>query len=287
MLFFEINKILSIIRILYHKNNWNLYENKNTFMKSFFIILGIITLISFNVQAQEFVWAHSAGGGDIYNSGIATDKNGNSYITGNFRPKVTFGSIQIISHGDRDIYVAKYDSTGKCLWAESAGGISGDMGDGIAVDANGFVYLTGLFYSTAMFDTIQITAHCNGNNMFLAKYDSMGHCIWVSQASSGTSLRGFGVSADRNGYSFVTGYFTDTAKLGSTQLISYGGEDIFVAKYDPNGNCLWAKHAGGKGISYDVGGYAVTHDSNDNVYITGIFEDTAKFENIELISAGD
>ena len=258
-----------------------------TFIRSLLIIPEIIIFISFNVKAQEFVWAHNVNGGDIFNSGIAIDKKGNSYITGTLRGDSFFGTIQVFNHGDQDIYLAKYDSTGNCLWAKSPGGISADGGDGITVDVNGFIYITGYFFSEAVFDTIHISPHSTGFNMFLAKYDPLGNCLWVSQAVSGNNIRGLAVTTDAERNSYVTGRFMDTTILGSTQLISYGGPDIFIAKYNPDGICLWAKHAGGNAISYEESGQAICHDANDNIYITGIFWGTAKFDTVQLVSAGD
>ena len=256
----------------------------NTFIRTFLIITAILFFNSNSIKAQKFVWAHNVSGGDMFSNGISTDKNGNSYTTGCFRNILTFGNHPLINHGDQDIYIAKYDSTGNCLWAKSAGGLSSDWGDAITVDGNGFAYVTGFFFSSAIFDTIHISPHCLGFNMFLAKYDTMGNCSWVSQAASGKNIRGLGVSADGKGNSFVTGYFTDTVILGSTQLISNGTENIFLVKYNSDGNCLWAKQAGGRGYA---DGIAISTDKQGNSYITGRFEDTAKFESVQLISTGD
>ncbi|GAI37756.1 unnamed protein product, partial [marine sediment metagenome] len=61
-------------------------------------------------------------------------------------------------------------------------------------------------------------------------------------------------------------------------------DDIFIAKYDENGNYKWAIKAGG--YRWDRG-YMITTDKNDNIYVTGEFQDTAAFGDISLTSISD
>src|SRR5437879_2351500 len=67
---------------------------------------------------------------------------------------------------------------------------------------------------------------------------------WVSQAGSSFDDYSRGIAVDAAGNSYVTGAFHDVATFGDTSLISSGGYDIFVAKYDNAGKVLWAQQAG-------------------------------------------
>ena len=70
-----------------------------------------------------------------------------------------FGTIRLISYGPygySDIFVAKYDLTGNCLWANQAGSSSAEKGTGISVDAVGNSFVIGYFFNTATF--------CNHSN---------------------------------------------------------------------------------------------------------------------------
>jgi PKD repeat protein len=79
---------------------------------------------------------------------------------------------------------------------------------------------------------------------------------------------GMGVSTDRLGNIYITGYFeSPTIIFGSYTLSTAGSYDIFIVKYNSSGNVLWAKSAGGSGI--DIGNGVATDDSG-NVYVTGI-----------------
>src|SRR3989442_5794240 len=61
---------------------------------------------------------------------------------------------------------------------------------------------------------------------------------WVAQAGSSFDDYSRGIAVDAAGNSYVTGAFHDVATFGDTSLISSGGYDIFVAKYDCAGNVL-------------------------------------------------
>jgi len=65
-------------------------------------------------------------------------------ITGYFVGPVDFGGGSLSSTG-MDIFVAKYSSSGTYFWAEGFGGVSSDVGSGIAVDKSGNVFTTGYF----------------------------------------------------------------------------------------------------------------------------------------------
>lgn len=92
------------------------------------------------------------------------------------------------------------------------------------------------------------------------------------------------VTADKDGYSYATGWIKDTAVFGSTTLVSTGGQDFFLAKFDQNGSVVWAVQGGGP--SGNDQGYGVDVDSAGNVYVTGSFEDTVMFGATTLNSTG-
>ncbi|MDP9954582.1 hypothetical protein J2X97_000219 [Epilithonimonas hungarica] len=83
---------------------------------------------------------------------------------------------------------------------------------------------------------------------------------------------------DAQGNSYATGYFSDHCIFGEelqqTEIASKGMFDIFISKTSPNGELLWVKAIGGTADDY---GTAITVDSNGNVYITGIFQETVNF----------
>jgi len=143
-------------------------------VKTLIILVFVISFTFLNAQEPSWLWAESFGGnGSDSGNDIATDKQDNIYITGSFTEEISFGNFTLVSNGNVDIFVVKFDQYGNCLWATNAGGIDYDRGDGIAVNDAGEVYLTGTFYDTASFGTSIITS--NGEcDIFVAKLDLEG-----------------------------------------------------------------------------------------------------------------
>src|SRR5690606_8330373 len=99
---------------------------------------------------------------------------------------------------------------------------------------------------------------------------------------------GYGISTDANGNVLVTGFFgSPSITFGSTTLTnasSTGKDELFIVKYDPNGNVLWAKSAGG--INGDWGN-SISTDANGNVLLTGYFSSSSiTFGSTTLTNAG-
>jgi hypothetical protein len=247
------------------------------------IILFLFIHLKTDAQAPDFSWAIQAGGIEAdAASRIAADANGNSYVTGIFRDTASFGTIDLISSGSTDIFIAKYDPSGNVIWARKAGGTNIDAGKNIAVDDSGNSFITGEFLGTATFGSITLTS--NGNyDTFIAKYDSAGNVLWALQ-SGGTGLEmGRGITVDRNGNCYLTGYFDGSAAFGGTNFTSNGIYDVYIAKYDASGNFQWAARAGSNDEDF---GRNISVDGNGNSYITGTFRNMITFGGTTLTSNG-
>ena len=127
--------------------------------------------------------------------------------------------------------------------------------------------------------------------MLLSVSNSYGQVWKWAEQGLGVNIdgddHGNDIVTDSNGNSYVTGYFEDTITFGAftlitpTATIQQSDFDIFITKYDPNGNVLWAKQAGG--IGWDEG-YGISIDNYGNCYVTGAFTDTAYFESDTVYS---
>ena len=250
-------------------------------MKIKLLLIIFLVLSAFaNAQAPGYMWAKSAQGTSWdYPYNMCKDPSGNNIITGGFYSRtITFGSYTLINKDStgisEDFFVVKYDSSGNVVWAKSAGGNTDDAGEGVSTDAAGDIFVAGIFASDSItFGAITLTnsATDGSDDAFIAKYDSSGNVIWVKRAG-GTSYDACeGICVDASGNAIIVGWFqSPSITFGSTTLICstvYG--NIFMAKYDPAGNVLWAKREAGD--SYDYA-YKVTSDAGKNIYVAGAFE---------------
>src|SRR5688572_21766921 len=130
----------------------------------------------------EIAWARKAGSGESEQGrAIAADANGNIYVAGYFSETTSFGTTNLVSSGTEDVFVAKYTPSGALLWARRAGGNEYDEGRGIAVDASGNVYVTGLFQNTASFPGTNLSSS-GASDVFVAKYNTQGTLLWARKA---------------------------------------------------------------------------------------------------------
>jgi hypothetical protein len=169
------------------------------------------------------------------------------------------------------------------LWANSGGGTNSDWGYDIVVDSNGNSYVTGYFWESAVFGTNNLSG--NGADVFVAKMGENGNWLWAASAGGSDQDIGYAISVDGSGNCYVAGEFRGTAVFGSTNLISSGTDDIFIAKLDSNGNWLWAKRAGGSLWDHGLG---IAVDNEGNCYVTGYFNSsTAAFGSTTLTNSGN
>ena len=182
----------------------------------------------------------------------------------------------------------------KFEWAKGIGGTSYDIGYSITTDASGNIYTTGYFNGTVDFDpgggTFNLTS-VGGMDIFISKVNSSGDFLWAKGIGGTSDDYGKSITTDESGNVYTTGYFQGTADfdpgLGTFNLTSAGGEDIFISKLNSSGDFLWTKRLGG---TSDDASSSITTDGSGNVYTTGSFYETVDFDpgssTFNLTSAG-
>ncbi len=209
------------------------------------------------------IWIRAAG-----NKGLAVtaDPGGTNYVGGLFRGIVAgspgstpanFGNLTLNGFGG---FVAKYNTAGDAVWVKKIG----EQVNAVAADAHGNIYATGSFNGTETIDGNTITASATGPDIFVARFNQLGQCLWLRHAGSsainGHVDKGLAISFDSSGNVYVAGEAGDNAVFGSINLSGRGG---FLAKYSPQGQLLWAKKAGANRVN------GIAADKAGNVMITG------------------
>lgn len=251
-------------------------------------VLVVVLPIRLSAQAPDFNWVKKFGstGLDIGHS-IAVDNLGYTYLTGEFTGTVSFGDTSLISAGNVDFFLVKLDTLGNVMWARRGGGTLTDRGYGLTLDDDRNIYVTGHYFGTADFSGTNLTSAGNLDNL-VAKYDNNGNLIWIRDGKSVSQVSSRGITLDASGNVFVAGYFgsatVDSVNFDGVKILTNGGRDIFLAKYNNAGAIQWAVSAGSAASGEEGRGLAI--DLDGNIVMVGIFVDTANFSGTQLISNG-
>jgi hypothetical protein len=243
----------------------------------------------------SLIWSQEFGGSeDDQIIAMAIDTSNNIYVTGTFKTTVDFdytaGSESVTANGSgTDIFVSKITSNGARLWTKTFGGNNAnDTAYAISVDASGNVISTGVFQGTVDFDpgagTSSVASSGSFNDIYVQKLNTNGEFIWVKTlANSQSNDEARGIATFSNGdVAIVGGFGANTIATdfdpGSGVFGLLAGSvnhNIFIWKLNSDGTFGWAKSVGNAATADRA--YAVTIDSNSNVYTTGAFQSSAAF----------
>lgn len=164
-------------------------------------------------------------------------------------------------------------------WAEKLGGFSSvERLFESAVGPDNDFYVGGSFQGS--FDLIpgpdQDLLVANGiYDALIAKYDEDGNLVWAKNWGGEQLDEVESINVDVDGNVLVTGYcqgeFDADPGEGVQMVTTDGGYDIFIAKFDPNGELMWFKTLGGD--ENDVG-KSISSDAEGNVFCAGYYEES-------------
>ncbi len=215
-------------------------------------------------------------------TGSAVDASGNVYVCGYFTGSVLFGSTTInTAFAGQDIFLAKYDNNGALLWVRNAasGSAAGMLlkANGIALDNNNLIYITGTYNGQTNFNGSSSTytlAYTLGTNLeiFAAQFDNNGYALKTLGYSGTTnSDEAFGIIAPSSNLVYITGYLDHVNKHAFTARAMFASSPIWY----------WTKIATGS-ASF---GKAIIRVNND-IYITGLGYSGAAFGSHSLTTSG-
>ena len=220
---------------------------------------------------------------------VAVGLSGTSYVTGKFVASIACAGLNLTANSSlSDAFVAKYDSSGTCMWAVQLGGTEADGGSGIAADAAGSTYAVGHFEGEASFGGVALSG-LGSRQLYVAKLSGAGAVEWAVQSTGVAEVSATAVAVSSStGFSYVTGQFTGNMMVGGQTMAASapaGFECGFVASFDAAGVVRWltdigeasgAQHTLSLGIAWTPWGHTV---------LTGQYTGCSKFGNVGLCSS--
>jgi hypothetical protein len=182
---------------------------------------------------------------------MVLDKQNNIYVIGSFDETIDLGNnTQITSNGETDIFVGKYNASGKCMWGLRMGGRNDDEAGGICLDSLGNIYVTGTFIDDAYIGESFTRYASNKPNhaatFFVTKLNPSGDPQWTKVSKNKKADIGVGISIDNAGNIFAAGNFEGEFILDDKRIKSNGKHDICLIKLNSDGVCSWVKTYGDK-----------------------------------------
>ena len=232
------------------------------------------------VVSAKLLWSEAVGGGggqaeEAY--GAAVDELGNFYVAGFIAPNATnndvwhrkydpqqkplwtqtydgpaktkdqgraivvdvgqayyVGGYQAVANVSNDALLRRHGADGTAVWTKSYNGAANgsDILWDAAVDVDGNVIVVG-----------QVATVSDGSDVWLRKYSAAGAVLWTRTyggVAKGTAVA-YGVAAASGGYFYVTG----------TETVTNESSNMWLGKYDPDGNLVWSKVRNGPGNKAD------------------------------------
>ena len=230
-------------------------------------------------------WARSWGGEEVdFANGVATDSDGNIYVTGEYKASVDFnpgeGTTYHESNGNADAFLSKFDPSGNLIWNRVWGGEWWEGGEDIAIDCHDHVYVAGFFNETVDFDpdpdvVEEYSSHGDWDS-FIVKYTPGGNFEWARCYGSSMWDKALDVAVDFSCNVYACGFFRGTCDFdpieGGYILESNPGAS-YLTKFTGDGVHEWAIKWAGNG-GYDDLAYGVAAEEIGNIFVTGVFDGT-------------
>ncbi|MGE0079370.1 MAG: T9SS type A sorting domain-containing protein [Bacteroidales bacterium] len=246
-------------------------------------------LLKTNAQGEN-LWVVSGGGGTLSCEATAVDvdADNNIYIGGFFKDTLTIGTTEVYGYLDSnsDCFIAKFNTSGDLVWVKTFVGPLGDQIEDLDVSGNA-IYATGRYKSTISINGTEFSSEDanvgNGDNPFVVALDLNGSTLWIDKVDTPSGFsRGVEVSADgkvnvvfelkSSPYLRTVG----TSNVQALKISNSGSADGYIARLNPEtGAMLWSNRMGSTGSEMI---YAITSDSESNVFVGGIYQSTVTLE---------
>lgn len=248
----------------------------------------------------NIMWASQGYGSNSFDrfSGLAMDDSSNIYVGGAFDgTKIIFNNDTIINTGGNDVFLLKFNSIGEQIWARGVYGNLEEIGGGICIDKDGFIYNTGTYTSQTINFEGTNTLSNHGNNLqnksiFFAKYTPSGSLVWSKRIGGDGNEETPFIGTDLQNNIYLAGTSQSDPIFYESTTIPNNEWNTFIVKFDPNASLLWSKSSTGIGYKtnkdfaidtigntyvygyffnqYSFGPNSISHDDNPDIFLTKI-----------------
>lgn len=218
----------------------------------------------------QLIWSTYYGGSnDDYINDVTINGNNEIIVVGQTTSQINISSLYSYQEqlsGSFDAFVAKFNAQGRRLWGTYYGGTGFDVGMEITTDIFNDIVITGYTQSRNNIATTNgwKTELWGSWDAFLAKFNNDGNMKWATYFGGNGEDNGRGVDIDGLGNIYLTGYTLSTDSLATQGVykdtISSAEADVFLAKFNRNGDLQWASYYGGTDI--DIGNMVIINPWN-------------------------
>jgi uncharacterized protein (TIGR03437 family) len=242
--------------------------------------VGNVFVAKFNSSGGLVYSTYLGGSGEDVGFAIAVQSSGEIYITGSTDSSnfpVTSNTFQGQKHANIDAFVTKLNAAGNAIvYSTYVGGQGDDLGNNIAVESPGNVYVTGETTSPDFPMQNAFQKNLSGpSDAFVFKINASGNTLLYSTYLGGTGQdTAFGLAVDNQGSAYVTGLTLSTnfPTKNPVQAASGGQVDMFITKLNTSGNDLvYSTYISG---ANDEGGFGIGVNVPGNAYVSGFTTST-------------
>jgi len=240
--------------------------------------------------AYRYTKTFDTSAGSANGNSVATDPQGNIYVTGQFQGTVVFdgpGGSDSQTSSNQSSFLTKYNADGTYAYTKTFDTSAGSaFGNGVATDAQGNVYMTGGAVGTVVFDGPggSDSQTMVNTDSFLTKYNANGSYAYTKTFDTSAGFAdGIGVATDPQGNVYTTGQFDGTVVFdgpggSDSQTVAGSFADTYLTKYNANGTYAYTKTFDTSAGSAHARSQAVATDAQGNIYVAGEFQGTVIFD---------
>jgi len=246
------------------------------------------------------LWARAGGAYfDDRVLGMDVDSAGNCVITGTYweGAGINFGAVTVTGSGfgsGDQCFIVKLNPNGVAVWGQfvCGNGYGDDQGFDVAFDKAGNIFAVGFLSADTLFCGGRSVMAVNPNKTshkqcyWASKLDGNGNFLWArtfgnlpwDAAASKYVERDIALCVDEQNAVYIAGGFDGKRAFGLDTFTSIAGShDVFVTKYDPAGNFVWANQVASNKDDWNNG---ICSDKNGHIYITGEHRDSLYMDSV-------